>query len=671
MATWFVRETGDDTTGNGTISAPYRTVGKALMVWSSNDTVDVGTGSFTETGWNSGTFTTGTIRGKGYKRTKIISLADSSGPASLVRVSFVTARLLIQELSIEQVSLGVPIANFVSGGMDCRVIFARVLFLLRDSYAVRLAGTTPSLKVQILNCVVKGVDQTNKLAKALVGDRKDQIVVRNSIFVDLAEVVSADATGKPQDLNFNAYLRNDRVLLVEGGGEQSVYDKDPGFVRYDQNDLTLKSGSPLEGSGTDLNLGFGDPLELPPTELNWLFSGENPSIGLEEIVKPQGSSIASNFNLHLLIQVFAEQFESIIKDFDVIRRSRFVELANSRDINLRWGTLLGAFRPSSMTEEDYRSFITQLMDLIFDFAPAYVASERLIQLLFPGQNIGKFEYHNTRRFPLGTALKLQVKTPTPSLTVTLTAGLFQLERRWYRVLQQDVLCVANNTTHFYCEADDTTTDSLIVNVQHTTASNGAEFGYKNEPLTGSLVFTKGSTTVIGIGTLFTSEIKIDIRRIRLSGTDFYYNVDEIKSDLELTIRTAFVSETISGAGEVAKPVRYIGFVVTNGSTVTDIRNEGMLGRTTYSNSPQSKGHGYDLVVGAVDPFDATSERVALLLPLLCKVKAVHKLGFLMDVVSYYSSQAPAGVLICRELQPFVQSTVDYLEDWESSSWPLF
>ena len=45
-ATWYVRTTGNDGTGVGTIGNPYLTLNKALSVISAGDIIDVGSGTF-------------------------------------------------------------------------------------------------------------------------------------------------------------------------------------------------------------------------------------------------------------------------------------------------------------------------------------------------------------------------------------------------------------------------------------------------------------------------------------------------------------------------------------------------------------------------------------------------------------------------------------------------
>jgi hypothetical protein len=61
--TWWVETTGNDTTGSGTSGAPYATIGKALSVAASGDTIAVQTGTYVVTSTMAITQSTITIQG--------------------------------------------------------------------------------------------------------------------------------------------------------------------------------------------------------------------------------------------------------------------------------------------------------------------------------------------------------------------------------------------------------------------------------------------------------------------------------------------------------------------------------------------------------------------------------------------------------------------------------
>lgn len=670
MATIFVRVIGSDGVGTGTILAPYRTVGKAMSVWANYDTIDVGTGDFPETlTWNPGLVIEGTVRGKGYKRTRI--LAKQVSPYCLEFGNNI-ARMVIQDLTIEQVALGMSIIRKDGTVNDARYILARVLIVMIDGYAISSNNSvTDNARIDLLNCIIKGHDPGNRQGVAIRVKLANTVVARNSMFADLREVLSDEGGGTLQNLNFCVLYHNIREILVGDAGPQSFRTENPQFRNYAKNDLGISATSPLRNAGVDLNGGYDEPPRTPPNELNWLFNGRDPDMGLEETVFPQGSAIGSNFNFHLLLQVFAEEFENVLQDFDTIRRNRTLALANSKAMSLRFGALIGAYRPTDMGEEEYREFLNETIELITINAPAYKATERIAQSLFPGSIAFKRDYHNTRRFPLTSSLKLRIKTPTPSLTVIVNAGLFQLERQWYRVVQQDLVFPSSATRYVYAAAEDTSPDDVL-SVLTITTDSGVRRGFRLDTLTGIVTFTEGSNKVIGVGTLFTTEIARVLRRIRASITGFFHQIDSIESDTELTLRDPFDEQTISTAiTQLARPVRFFGKIVTDATTVTDIQQDGILGASDFLNTRDSKGHGYDLILDDVNVFDTFNDRVPLMLLLLCKVKSIHKLGFVFNVNDYFDGLPPRGLLLCRQEPLTTQSNVSYLEDWESSSWPVY
>lgn len=669
MANIFVRTTGDDTLGTGTILAPYRTVGKAMSVWNDYDTIDVGSGDFPETlVWNPGVVAEGVIRGKGYRKTRILAQQVSS---YMLDFGNSISRLLIQDLTIEQQALGMVIIRKDDTVTNGRYILARVLIQLIDGYAISSANTSEDgSRIDLLNCVIKGYDPQNRQGLGIRVQIANTVVARNTVFADLREVVSDEGGGTLQNINYCVLYNNEREVLVGSMGLQSFRVTNPQFRNYRNNDLAISPTSPLRNAGVDLNSGYDQPLRTPPTELNWLFNGKAPDLGLEETVFPQGSAIGANFNFHLLLQVFAEQFENVLQDFDTIRRNRTLALADSKAMSLRFGAFLGAYRPADMEEEEYREFLVETIDLILNNAPAYKATERIIQKLFPGSAAFKREYHNTRRFPLTSSLKLKVVTPTPSLDVHVAAGYFQLERQWYRVIDQDVSFPSVATRYLYAAANETSPDDVQATL-HITADAAVRRGFRLDVLTGIATFTEGSNKVLGVGTLFTTEIVRELRRIQASPFGFFHQVESIESDTELTLRDPFDEITVTVQPKLVRPVRYLGKVVTDATTVTDIEQEGILGGSDYLNTRDTKGHGYDLVIDDVNVFDTVNDRVPLMLLLLCKVKSLHKLGFVFQIDDYFEGVPPRGLLICRQEVPFTQSNVTYTEDWESSSWPVY
>lgn len=660
MATWYVRTTGSDSTGTGAPNQPYRTINKAISVWANADVVDVGTGTFTEMiNWTS-TVVQGTIRGKGFSRTRVIASPTSNGLAKVT--SALAQRILIMEMTIEQKSLGMDILRIESGAANSRFILARCLLLMRDGYVVNITSSVGTIRADLLNCVVAGIDPQNKLCRAVRGSEANTVCARNSVFINLALVVDDVSGGAAQDFNYNVYLACDRLFRVGAVGEQDIIDPVALFTSESTYDFTLRGGSPLRAAGIDLNEGYGEPERLPPPELNWLYAGEYPDIGIEEKLFPQGTVVASNFNFHLILQVFAEEFQRVLDYQTQIKRNRNIGQAEAAALSRRWGVWLSAIRPSNMTEADYRDLLLELMDLFFTSAPASLATQRICQMLF-GVFPYRIDYHSSRRFPLSTDLKLKVVTPTPSLTVRLNPGRFQIQRYWYRMLQTDLTVPVNDTTIIY--SDGTTSPDGILATALQSTDLDLRKGFRLDNLTGTSFFEKGSATVLGTGTLFLTQVA-PLDKIRANGTQFFYLVEEVVSDTELTLQITFVEDDITDVVQLMVMIELFGEVTTNATSITDITGPGRLSQSAILNSAETKSHGYHLILydGGTDSIFSLAERVVLLKEMLWRMKPVHKLGYVS-----FESDLPQGFIMIRNRSPFNQSLFNYLEDWEDSTWP--
>ena len=113
-ATWYVRTTGNDGTGVGTIGNPYLTLNKALSVISAGDIIDVGSGTFSGA-LNRGQTTSlnVTIQGAGLGTT-IFDCGSAARWISVTGAANVTiATLTVQNTSVAGNGSGI---NFTSTG---------------------------------------------------------------------------------------------------------------------------------------------------------------------------------------------------------------------------------------------------------------------------------------------------------------------------------------------------------------------------------------------------------------------------------------------------------------------------------------------------------------------------------------------------------------------------
>lgn len=104
MATKYVRKTGNDDTGDGSVGAPFLTIKAALAAITEDDTVNVGAGTFTEAyDANFGVWMdkTATIQGAGAASTIIIGTATASGEPFAFRDTSGTGTHAIKDCTLK------------------------------------------------------------------------------------------------------------------------------------------------------------------------------------------------------------------------------------------------------------------------------------------------------------------------------------------------------------------------------------------------------------------------------------------------------------------------------------------------------------------------------------------------------------------------------------------
>jgi hypothetical protein len=232
---------------------------------------------------------------------------------------------------------------------------------------------------------------------------------------------------------------------------------------------------------------------------------------------------------------------------------------------------------------------------------------------------------------------------TASLFVQLTAGDFQLNRRWYRAKDSVLKLDPNSTSVIYADGS-VVNDESVVAVK-ASADQTLLRNFRLDVLTGTLVFKDGSDEVTGAGTAFRTELSRH-DKIRLTGTSTFYVIDSIEDNTHLTLRKVYqgFGDDGEGTAEKATKIAVFGTVNTNSDGVIAIHSQGRLGDSALLNDRATKGHGFHLVVDTETPTDSIfddTDRSILLEKLLCKAKPVYKLGYLSFRTDY-----PAGKLIC-------------------------
>lgn len=589
----FVRTNGSDSLGDGSFVNPFRTVAKAADVSGFNDVIEVGDGDFVEMipiVFNKNL----TLKGNGPGRTRVVGSHPTgviTGFTSLVN------RAKIQDLTLESTSPGAPLVHIppttlsVSGAL----VIARTVFLPpAGSLAIDdTAPDTVDYDVDVLNCVFFGTNQTGK---GILSQKRDRVTVVNSIFKNLEFAVDIGGTGTGQRVmsQNNVFHNNFRNMRV-GSLHFSDLESDPLFVDAVGGDFNILFSSPCRDSGRDLNAdGYGDNNRLPADPSLFQPSQLGLDRGVFEFVGTTTLARINSTNILEILAAMAAESETFHDLIEAVRRDRFLETASAEALRDKWARFFNAFRihdPVLMTWtlETWRSFLFELFK-VFNDAPASQAPFRLGVAIHdaglgPAERSEPFliSYYRERRFPLEAALKLKAKRPpNPTLTVTLTAGRFQIDRHWFRMKERDLLLPDDSTSVIY--ADGTTELDLLISQSEIDAvifssTNMLLRGGRQEAgLTGLLTFTQGSTQVVGTGTLFLNELLCTTCKVRRATDPFWYQIASVEDDTHLTLKRAFEQEDIfRKAATKSEVIEVFGIVRTAAGDIVEIKRPGLLG----------------------------------------------------------------------------------------------
>lgn len=653
MSTIYVRTSGSDTIGDGTLTLPYRTIGKASTVWTAHDLIDVGEGEFAETAALS-LVSHGAIRGAGAGKT-IVRLLSTALRWVYVN-DLTTLYLAIGNLTIDQTAANTLIVKVAQAAPSAQIVLARAELRLQSAYAVDYSATEATARVDVLNCYLNS-RWSSPAGIAFRSTVRGAITVRNTIVSGLALVVDDLNGGYAIDLDYNLYYGCDRLLRIGTFGMHDILDQDPQL----ESSLTPALSSPARNSGVPLSPGYGDPVRVPPEEFDWGYHGRAPEIGPVETIEAGPTRTVRAAVIGTIVDAFGLEMDGIRADLETRKGDRFIDTASPSELQRRFGTLLAASRPAGWTDAQYAAMLAEVLELARSGAPSRRVVERVVDMVWSLFPIVR-PYRDGQRFRLGSALKVQAKHTTPgdaTLTARVLAGTILWKAQCLRVKQTDIVVPASSVSYLYVDGTLLADGTLQVK---TSTSTTIPTGLVEVVQTGTAWFRQDETRLVGLGTSFTSLTRHD--SLSPSGSRYRYMVESVTDDDELTLRTPFRQEDYSGPFVWHRPVVLIGTVGTNGTTIVNIWCGGRLGVTTYldglATAPQSCLV-YLTESGQIDLDD--NDDVNLTLSLLALLRSVHRrmsFGFV--------NEYPIGKIV-GAVRSERQTSVAYLESAEDSSWP--
>ena len=663
MTSYLVAPNGNDATGDGSYASPFLTIAKAAAVAAIApvDTIEVASGTVTETAAIAGPLGFKSIVGRGTDATTIainrsgswISLDSADADRLLILDATVTT------LTNDAVLVAIDATDATAGS----AIVARCrLSLAGGSVALAYAGPDPQtflplFTADLLHCVVEGPEgATGGYAFSGTGSPIANVAARNCIFRRLA-AVNAPGT-QPVDSDRNLYFGNDRDLTLGAYGDGDLRDADPLLVDPGIDPLR---DSPVIGAGADLSAGYGRPNRVPPAEVGLAFLVDAPSIGAVEPVAPDARTNATATNLHLIVAAFSGEVAARDATLDAIGRDRALATAGGGELARRWGALTG-LRFLEGDADDYRRDLQAYLEQVLPNAPAWHALRELARIAYPGTRLVRHDDVRRYHFQAGKALKLWADYTggSPSWTFYLTAGEAQLEASWLNVRKTTFAVSHANGVHWiYIAGSDPLNADGSAKVQRSTTEILDE---TRTQLAGNLTFRRGETLITASADL--SSLVQQHRRIAhgFSGRD--YVVDRVIDARTLELRYPYSDEDHVGLGWVITPNVVFGTVTTDAVRgVIDINSPGRLDKTTRPFSRAARAHGYELIL-ETDGSALASATLAtrVLFETLGRAHPVHKRA-------YFRLRDDRMALVLGQPWPYDnQGNFSYREVFDDPAW---
>lgn len=666
MTAYLVSPDGDDTTGDGSYAAPFKTIARAATEAGTTpvDVIEVAAGAITETVAIDGPLGFRAIRGRGAASTTIavdlsgawISLDSTDGDRLLISHALVTT------LTDDATLIAVNATDDVVGG----VAFARCrLTLSGDSIAIAYAGPDPQTYVPVftadlLHCLVEGPENdVGGVAFSGVGSPIGSIAARNCIF---RRLLAANAAGtQPADTDGCFFFENERDLTLGQHGTSDVRAVDPELV---DETIEPSTDSPLVDAGVDLREGYGTPTRTPAEEVGLTFPGSFPTVGVVEPVAPQGRTVATATNIHLIVAAESTQTGAWRDDLDAIGLARSLRTASGADLTRRWGSLVGLLNIDGNTAE-YRRDLTDALAAILEHAPSWHTLRELARIIYGDARLIRVDDNRRYHFQAGTKLKLWADHTAGPTTFDfyLTAGEVMLEGRWLRVFRNNFTAsAADATLTVYTEGVDAFDDP---NNTAKVFVSDSEIEDETRSVLGSVHYTfrKGETLVTANADL-PSGIQPH-RRITTGFSNSDFVIESIVDDRSFELRYPFPEDDHVGKAILITPNIVYGKVFVDATFgIVDILCPGRLGRTTRAYSRATKAHGYELTLDANGSAlqDATVATRALF-GMLGRAHPVHKRGY------FRLRDDGDRALVLGQPWPYEpQSSVDYTELFDDPAW---
>jgi hypothetical protein len=673
LSGYLVSPTGDDSTGDGSYSAPFKTIAHAATVAASTpvDVIEV-SGTVVETVPIVDTSGFKLLRGQGVE---VSGVAVDLAGAWMSFDSADAPSLLIVGLRIDALAAATLFAGAATDDTTGNVTAARCrLSLIEDSVAVALSGPDPqtflpSLTMDLLHCVVEGPEGARAgAAFSNVGSPAHASAARNCIFRRL-RAANAEGT-QPFDSDANLYFDNERDITLGNYGRRDLRSVDPLLIGSTVNPLL---GSPVENAGADLSKGYGLPVRTVSEEIVTAFDGESPTIGIVEAVTVGARTFVTTTDIHTILMSFAQEAQKRRDDLAQIEHDRSPIAASGSELSRRLGTLYGI--PFSGTDvETYRTILEEISTAVLQGAPTWHVLRRIAQVLFPrtvlqaspmivGNQLLRRDFNRNYHFKVGSKLKLWADASggLPTYTFYLAAGEIQIEDRWYPVRRAPFTVAAADavwTVYAGTVSPADVNGEIVVIISDDPVPDESLV-----PLGGLYTFRRGETSV-------ETTVDIDeiaVQRHRRIATGFFssdYVVESVDDARHLTLRYPFPEEDHVGLAYVVVPNFIFGRVtVTAVDGVVRIDCPGRVGRSLRPRSHDGKGFGYALTLDADGTaLVAAASEVVALFDVLGRAHPVHKLGF-------FKLRDDFASLILAQPWPFgSQSSADYIEQFDDLAW---
>lgn len=616
----YVRSNGSDSTGTGAVDAPFATVAAAVAVSTEGDTLDIGEGTFQQTGAVNFTVPLN-IRGVlGKTHVQFLGLGEAAWvfPSSL---NAYQTPVTLAGLIFEPQASGWRGMLKVEGAPTGHMFICRCLFRYLGSENGVWVLDNKSGRVIILNTVHVSQLQTANRGNGIRHEAEDnaaedQTIVLNSIFSRLETAID-DENARPILEDWNCFYENERDVKVGRPGLHSMF-KDPQWMGEVNWDYRLQRTSPCIDAGLDIGalniqtttLGLRNPPPpvgdgkqkdgiAPPKGMNWQKSGSSLDIGMVEYLVPARTRTVNAIVTYTILNAFAREAQDIRAYFDQAKANQQIERASASALRARWGLLLGLERPETFTRNDYEDLITAIVRAT-QAAPTWRATLQVANAYMHTHALC-YEYCKMPRFRLGNALKLYSRLawdgyggPTE---VVLSPGEFQCQSRWYRTPVQRIRLSNTGIWHLFFLPTHPAFSNYGVPVLKAALTS------REEALEDDMWFGmpeiivsvhQGSTIVDASRQVATFQQTHPYQQLLLGVGVRRYVIKSVLSDTRIELTEPIEEPTQTIHARLGYPVVSLGKVVVSGGSISRIRTHSRLGQSAFIDSEMGRAHSVEV-----------------------------------------------------------------------------